>query len=253
MSRVIEIPNLQHFLDRYVAGESEKKLSEEIGVGRGVFRRRLLKAGITPRSYHAAQKLAWASRTDPVERAKVYAAAHAAVRGTKKTTTALANAAAGREAACSGVSAAENIMVDLLRESGISDITQQKAVGVYNVDIALNEFPIAVEIFSGGWHSSGRHFARHIKRFRYLLDQGWCAVVIWVDGRRYPLDIRAAEYVVSLTKRFSTDNPPCRAYRVISGDGETLPPRKSHLNTRALIKSIIEPEYASWNLNNRSW
>ena len=50
MTRKILIPNLEHFLERYVKGESENSLSKEIGVNRTTFRKRLLEAGINLRN-----------------------------------------------------------------------------------------------------------------------------------------------------------------------------------------------------------
>jgi hypothetical protein len=95
-----------------------------------------------------------------------------------------------------------------------------KAIGPYNVDIALA--PIAVEVFGGAWHGGGRAAARWPKRIRYLLDEQWHVVVVWVEHARDPLTIGAAEYVVALRDQLRRNPALVGQYRVIRGSGKEI-------------------------------
>jgi hypothetical protein len=112
----------------------------------------------------------------------------------------------------------------------------QKAVGPYNIDIAAK--PIAVEIFGGHWHGSGRHVARAPKRFRYLLDQGWPFVIVWADARHAPLTPDAAQYIVTFAEFVRSHPTARREYRVIWGTGEEATPVKPQLNKVAHVPSL---------------
>src|SRR5260370_26203735 len=114
--------------------------------------------------------------------------------------------------------------------------TPQKAIGIYNCDLAVDS--IAVEIFGGGWHGYGRHKGRSLKRFNYLFNLGWNVVIVWIDGRRYPLSILAAQQIHSFTQ-LASSNPALRGqYWVIRGDGKLVASGSSDGNDRALIEAF---------------
>jgi len=236
MPAKIEIPNLSDLLQRYVAGESENKLAREAGINRWTFRQRLLTAHIDPRTQSEAEKLKWARMT-PTQRERQVRAAHIAVRGRTLSFREKHAQALGKEKALCHVVPIETELATTLRTYGFL-ITQQKAIGVYNVDIAIHVPPIAVEIFGGSWHCYGGHLARFHKRVKYILDEGWHVVIIWLDARRYPLGKGAVEYLIALRQELS-GNPASRCqYRVILGNGQLAPIRKSYLNTPADIMRL---------------
>ena len=107
-----------------------------------------------------------------------------------------------------------------LSERGL-DVTPQRAIGPYNLDIAVNAPLIAVEIYGGKWHSTGTHRIRHFERCKYLLDLGWNVVIVWVDGLRYPLDIGADNYIVAFVEQLRRAPTVRGQYRVILGNGRT--------------------------------
>lgn len=98
----------------------------------------------------------------------------------------------------------------------------QKAVGPYNVDIALTESRIAVEVFGGNWHSTGRHADRFQKRVEFILDTGWTPVIVWATTQ-YPIDMGSANYIISLHQRLSGQEPTWSEKHVIWGTGEVIP------------------------------
>jgi very-short-patch-repair endonuclease len=234
LTAYIEIPNLSNLLDRYVAGESENKLAGEAGVNRWTFRRRLIEAGIRPRNQSAAETLKWAGMSIE-QRASQGAAAHAATRGREVSFSELCEHAAGRELHQSGIVPVETELAAQLRKAGL-DVVQQKAVGPYNLDVAIDTPPVAVEIFGGGWHSTGRHKSRFHKRIEYILDEGWAVVIVWLDARHYPLGVGCTEYIIALAEELRCNPTARREYRVILGNGDAAPIRQSYLNTPADIE-----------------
>jgi hypothetical protein len=200
---------------RYEAGESEKALAVAFHIDRNGIRRRLLKAGVTPRGRSDAMYLRM-SQASAEERARLAAAAHDAVRGKPHSKERLAAKALGIEklgANGPNVSAAEIMLACMLRNAG-RDVVHQKAIGPYNVDLAAGS--VAVEVLGGQWHRA----KKHRERLRYILNAGRDVIYVWVDGRNHPLGAGAAEYVVAHLE-FRDGNPAApRCYRVIRGGGQ---------------------------------
>lgn len=204
-------------VDRYVAGESENAIAKSLGCNRFVVRRRLMEAGITPRGQAAAETLKWAAM--PAEqRAIQVQAAHAASKGRRSSDEALARRARGVEAR--GHATKEEASIGGWLQARGAIVRYQVAEGPYNIDVATGS--VAVELFSGGWHTSEQHRRRAQKRARYLFDHGWHLLVIWTDKRRHPLGEVVAEEVVALADVASRDPASPRQYRVIWGDGELI-------------------------------
>ena len=108
----------------------------------------------------------------------------------------------------------------MLIERGL-DVIPQKAIGPYNVDLASGT--VAVEVFGGGWHGYGRHRRRAPERLRYILDEGWNLMVIWIIARRRaPLHAAAADYVASFVELASGDPSIRGQHRVVWGDGQEV-------------------------------
>jgi very-short-patch-repair endonuclease len=236
MALVLKVPHVDDLLSRYVAGESENKLAREVGIDRGAFRRRMLAAGITPRNQSEAETLKWAGMIGP-ERAAQVAAAQIARRGQRDTIATKETRAKSNERTLIRATPVELALVDRLRHNGLH-ITPQKAIGVYNIDVALESPRIAVEIFGGNFHASGSHAAAFHERVKYLLNCGWSVVIVWVDARRYPLSIACDDYIIALAQSLG-GNPPTRGqYRVILGNGDAAPIRKNYFNTPADIERL---------------
>lgn len=199
-------------IQRYLDGESENSLAEAYKTSRTTIRRRLTRSGIPIRSYSEANLLK-ASQMTPEERLANAKAAHDAVRGYKHTLQQLEKRAFSRQKNRSNQSAAEKLLEKWLLNRGIPVIVQQ-AVSKYNVD--LGAFPIAVEVFGGGWH----FYKNHIERFNYLFNRGWSIVIVYVNGKLSPLTEGAADYIASFFQE-TTSNPStgCQ-YRVIWGEGK---------------------------------
>ena len=199
----------------YATGISEKAVAEKFGVSRNLVRRRLLRQGIQPRDQSASMYLRMAQMT-AAERSQLAAASHEAVRGRVVSLAEKERHALGVQRTLGNVSPGERFLVAMLKERGVDNLIQQKAIGPYNVDIAAGT--VAVEVLGGGWHNSKPHG----KRLRYLLDRGWDVIYIWVDGLWSPLGSGAAEYVVAHLQFRQSHPATRRCYRVIRGSGELV-------------------------------
>ncbi len=221
---------------RYLAGESEKAIADATGVNRWTIRRRLLRSNVPIRGRSEAEALKWSFMSEQ-ERQQQVSAAHDAVRGVPVPYSRKIKAAKGRERSQSHAVATEKILAKMLAERGLPSVLQ-KAVDIYNIDIAIDIPPIAVEIFGGNWHASGDHAVRFFERTKYFLDSGWNMVIVWVDGRRYPVGIECADYIAAFAQELGRNIPARRQYRVILGNGQDAPTTDSYFNSPAVIERL---------------
>jgi len=224
---------------RYLAGESELALSIAYGTSRTVIARVLRQTRTRRRTQGESTKL-WLAEIGKEGRLRLTEAAHAAVRGRKQSFKFRCKIASSRSA--NAVPPApdtyEGQMWRMLADAGLS-LAPQHAVGPYNIDIAVTESRVAVEIFGGHWHATGRHAARYPKRLKYLLDRGWHVVIVWVKrphwNRAYRLSQPAADYVISLHQRIGRQEPIDRQEHVLRGDGYLAAPGEYDPNNGAFI------------------
>jgi len=240
MPAKIEIPNVNDIVSRYVAGESENKLALEIGVSRQVVRNALIKSGVHIRNQSESETIKWAGMSD-AQRAEQVRAAHIAGKGRVVSIVERVARAIANQFRTDNISIAETILTAHLTSRGIVAI-QQKAVHIYNIDISIEKPRVAVEIFGGGWHSSGDHAARFFERTKYLLDNGWNVIIVWVDGLKYPLDVACADYIITAMKEFSRNKSERGQYRVILGNGQLAPACKSKFNSPADVERLTSTD-----------
>jgi len=201
----------------YQAGNLECDLAKIFKITYQNVHRWLLVRGIPLRTIGDSHRIA-AARSTKEERARRARAAHDAIRGLRRTMEDLCKRSKGKEIKQSHATRIEGIAVADLESHGLKCIPQ-KAIGPYNVDIAIEKPPIAVEIFGGSWHASGRHAARFRKRIDYLLDQGWLPIIVWVS-RDHPLETGAIKYIVALAKKIRRGETTGRQEKMIRGDGQ---------------------------------
>lgn len=192
---------------------SSVQIAARYGVTFGTVCGWLKKAGLTRTPREAAQ-LVQAQRS-PDEVRAMTAAMQDTIRGAKRSAIDLERRALGKERTRAHQSPIERELLAMLPVRAIPC----KAIGPYNVDIAVDG--IAVEVYGGGWHAGGRAAERWPARIRFLLDAGWRVVVVWVQRNRYPLTKEAADYILALGE----DGPE---YRVIRGTGQAMLTRYRH-------------------------
>lgn len=224
----------------YRNGMPEYMIAKRFGVSRMVITRRLKEAGVEKRPIGDVVRATVAART-PEENQRYTEAAHAAVRGIPKTHDVKCRMALGKQRALSHVSPQERVLQDMLTKRGIAVIPQQ-AIGPYNCD--LGTYPVAVEIFGGGWHWTGRHLLRTPERFRYILNAGWHILVVKVEAARHPLSESTADYVATFVEQARRDPSAVREYRVIRGAGELLAAGRADDDQISIVQTLRRRRHA---------
>jgi very-short-patch-repair endonuclease len=127
----------------------------------------------------------------------------------------------------------EDPLAMILRECR-GDVIQQRAVGHYNIDVALDEARVAVEV--QGSKITGKSCTNLAHRAERILNAGWTMIFgLWWDA---PPDIAAcAEYIVALAERASGDESLRGRYGVIGSDGQPLPGTRLKLDHLPAIPS----------------
>lgn len=201
---------IEVLLARYEQGESVLALSHAFDVSRDTITRRLIASNVRLRSVSEAN-LAWAQRATIEQKRSRVKAANQAWRGTKVSEETLKLKAQRVEERQYNTSPEELILQRWLADRGFASHTQ-KAIGPYNVDLAVGS--VALEVYGGHWHGSGRHQRRWPKRRDYIMSQGWSMVIIWTT-----LGHRLSEPVADRLASILEDDPSTPALRVILGDG----------------------------------
>jgi very-short-patch-repair endonuclease len=227
---------VSEMISLFLSGELEYTLAKRYGVARSVIRRHLIKNGIAPRTLSQAMTVRM-SKLSFAERCAITEASHAVARTREHSIAERTQRAITRERLGLGISENEIVLANMLRERGITNIIPQKAVGVYNIDIAIESPRIAVEIFGGNWHNTPHHIRLHRKRIPYILNEGWNIVIVLTDKRTYPLTVGATDYIISLIQEFSFNKTPISQYRVIWGNGDTVPANRSEFYYVTRIES----------------
>ena len=139
-----QLPDKQIAL-AYVAGLSELELAKEHGVSRPAIRRRLIEQGVEIRGGSSAN-LESAKRLSPEFRKKRAEAAHASLRGKKRSHDELIRRSiAGQHVQCR-VGKGEDELYEILIHAGL-DARRQVPCDIYNIDTAVGN--VAVEMKYG--------------------------------------------------------------------------------------------------------
>ena len=215
-------------VDRYLAGESVNALAKAFGVSRSAITRRLNESDVIIRGQTQANQLMMSKRT-PEQNQKFTQAAHDSVRGKPHSYERLCRKAQNVQRNFTEFkSPYESDLADELTRLGI-EFVPQLAVGKYNIDFGIGD-NIALEVYGGGWHSSGRARARFNERSEYLFNCGYAIIICWaLFSIRF--DAAAiAEYIIALSDKLRSDpSARCKHY-VIGCDGKPSSVGQSHLD-----------------------
>lgn len=198
---------------RYENGEPALWLAKEYDIPYGQFIRLLARTGVQQRTIRENLAIMYARMT-PEERKEVAAAAHASKRGRPANLMTLERRAQTMQRTLQLASRFDLLLGLWLAQRGLRFIPQ-KAVGRYNLDIAVTKPQIAVEV-NGPGHWSGKD--KWNERCGYLFGQGWR--VIEVRVRKGPISAlreAAADKVVSLVEQAESAWGNCIT---INGHGE---------------------------------
>lgn len=232
MASIKYIPDIDNLIKRYLSGESLKKISDEMNISRPLLKRRFLKAGIQLRGRSDANRLKWARITDIIVRKRQVAAAHAARRGMTDSACIKQARAATNFTRQLHSGHGEQTLIALLAAVGIP-ATHLKPVCGYNLDVALDELPIAVEIDSSRFYSDSAAVSQRLKN---LLDSGWCILYVLTCGHANRVDIRAiACKVIALLDLARRDKTVFGQYGVINGKAKAMTTPRTYLDSMTRI------------------
>jgi len=196
---------------------SVKQLSVRYRVDRRVIRRWLKMQGIQPRSRREAELIKNRLKSPKARRAQTLAA-NQARRGKRASKAELRQRANGIERT-GHMTPYEQTVYQALQEHGIDGIPQQ-AVGIYNCDIGIDG-QVAVEIWGGNWHFTGRHMARFPQRVREFFNRGWHLYVLHISAS-CPLTAARIDELIAFIN-FARRHPTMRReYRMVRRDGHIL-------------------------------
>lgn len=203
--------------ERYELGESLLQIAESMGESRRAIEIALEEQGINVRSQAEANRIIGSNMTQDLrEKRRIQMRRIAA---TPRSLTNLEKAALTKQEKGVSESPSEQLLKIWLKESGIETVSQQ-AVGIYNAD--LGSYPVAVEVFGGNFHASGRHLDRTADRCKYFADRGWSIVFVWTDNRNKRLTVEAANYVKGVIDQVRGNPSMIGKYWMIWGTGEFI-------------------------------
>lgn len=198
----------------YTSGMSENAVAKEMGVSRNVIRHRLKNRGVHIRSQSEAESLKWSQMSDE-ERANQVAAANEKTRNMPKEFF-IKNAikqAKTKEKTLSKVGDLEMIFKERFEEKGFK-VIPQKAVYVYNIDLAIRNTAIEIHVTSSFPHNT----ATYRKRIVELLKRDWNVIYIRVRSK---LSIqRATDKVSAMIDLIESNKPPVCQYGMVRGTGK---------------------------------
>lgn len=202
----------------YREGASVKALAEKFGCSRNVIDRRLKELGVTPRGRSEAMLLRQAQMT-PEERLALLEKAHAAARSRVHGEEELVLRAQRRFVNQTGSSAYQQLVKGLLEARGYEEVLLEFPQGKYNLDLAIHEVSVAVELHGGGWHRYGRHWARRQQRIEQILSAGWKLIEVWGVGMSGWNAEKVADQIVAIAKGSGPDPSPGCKHWMLACDG----------------------------------
>jgi len=150
-----------------------KKICKKFHVSRIVINRILREAGVGHRNHSEARKVHWKHMT-PKERIKEMSKLHDKIRGTHRTIENLEKRAKTRQFTVK-LSKLEQTFLDAFQDAGIN-VVPQYAVSKFNIDFAITNRKIAIEIDGGHWHQSSRKLAQDWQKETFLREEGWTVI-----------------------------------------------------------------------------
>lgn len=220
----MDIPELDAVVSEYQAGKPLQVIAKEYGYSYGALRVQLKRRGVVPRNVSEGVQGYWKYR-------RAHSEACADLDGAFSIDEARTKAALTKFEKQVNIHRHENEIADIIRDAQFSAI-QQFPVGMYNLDIALNEAPIAVEIC----HTDAVNFNKgrtgnrpQKERIKYLCDRGWFVIYVIATGsgqaakRTINVSLIRSELINWLARALQS-NDLFGCYHVIWGNGSP-PPR----------------------------
>lgn len=218
---------------RHLAGESILALSKSEGVSRITLNRWFERFGLEYRNRSEGASVRMAALS-PEGRRELTAAAQDARRGQIETVEIKARRALGRRDTRIGMFEVE--LIEKIRSFGF-DVQGQYPVGPYNVDLALPELAVAVEIYST--HPSVPRMAQLRERTEYILDSGLHQLTVQCTYPNRIFDLDAVAYQVITFAHLSGGKfAEVRKQGVIRGDAKFIPAHGHYAHGRPVVEGL---------------
>ncbi len=149
------------------------------------------------------------------ERAK---AAHDAKRGRPSKPESFVRSAITKQSIASIIGPHEVRFAEMLRARGVG-YSQQTPLDVYNIDFTLTEYPVAVEIVTGG--GSNGYWQRLHKRRIHVLHHWHLFEIKFRKGRRV-LTEPVVDKLIAFAEKVSADPTPYGQYGMVWPNGEDI-------------------------------
>lgn len=201
----------QEIIDRYAKGESASKIAADLGTYHHRIIYLLEEFGVTPRNKAQAIKRSWDAGDRPPPVVSGWN------KGLKNSIESREKQAATFAKTLGHIGKYEKDFLKSLRDAGYSPIPQH-AVGPYNIDIAIPELAIAVEVQVGNVRSQSTSI--RLDRLEYLFDRQWNIIILFTN-KRVPFAVSKVSENLIATVEVIRTNPSIRGhYRVIGRAGE---------------------------------
>lgn len=233
----IDIPT-DEIITLYTAGESLKSLAARYGCDRSAIKNRLVRSGVPIRGRSEAEKEKW--KRIKQDREKVVRQCGAAWEAAKseRSFDQTCRLAMMRYLNQSQIHAGENEIAKAIQERGLL-VLQQFPVGPYNLDIAVAERGIAVEVVGTNWHPNTA--VSLFKRTKYLLDCCWAVVFVFTWSAKATKAFRPdliAEQVIALAQGTGSDPSPWGKYGMVNRQGEPISLCREYLDGLPIIEGF---------------
>ena len=200
----------------YVSGNSENATAKKFGVARTAIRGMLLRNNIHIRSQSEAEALKWSKMTKE-ERINQVKKAHQAAknRSPEAVRNIMLKSAKTKEKTLSKVGYLEMEFIKEFEKLGYR-CKPQKAVDVYNIDIAIGNTAVEVHVKENNPHVK----VTDRKRIKYLLKSGWNVIYIKITS---DVSVKvAANKVSAMINHIKTNKPSVGQYGMIRGTGQLV-------------------------------
>lgn len=202
-------------------GLTSTEIAELVGVAPASVRKALRALGIS-RSLSQAMRLRWQNVTDE-QRAAMLDPPHAACRGRVVPYEERLSDAKARYALQVGIGPHEVTFAGMLRDRGVPFV-QQLPCGPYNLDFAIAEHGVAVEVVAGGGNPRAR--ANAAERTEHVLDSWHLFVVKFQTPVPRVITEGVVDELVAFCEEVSGDPARPGQQRVVRTDGQRVKPRR---------------------------
>src|SRR5882724_4312219 len=190
-------------------GLSANQVGEKVGIGGETVRKRLRNAGFTLRPVTEARNLrAW--RMGDVERRLTFSGDS---RMERQALSKQQRAQFRRK-----LPPGETKLLNLLQARGLTDLTAQKAVGIYNMDFATDT--IGIEVIGGRYKPTG--FASSAERIYHILKSEFHLIELLYREPLDPFEEIACDQMIAFFESTKLLPPSIREYRMIGGSGQLM-------------------------------